>query len=170
MTYPSAKLYARDQANLKELREQQVSAQPTSTRQVDEPSDARTGAHGCRDRGATAIGWAITMPVFLVLVMTIIQAGFFFHARDVALSAAQVGVAQARTVTGGDGAGKAAAFANSVGGNTLTGVRASTTLTRSTVTVTVTGQPLSLVPGVRLPAITASANAPRERFTTPERP
>jgi hypothetical protein len=54
------------------------------------------------ERGASAIEMAIVAPSFLLLIFVIVEVALWMHARDVALAAAQEGVAELRTVSPGD--------------------------------------------------------------------
>ena len=48
------------------------------------------------ERGAASVELAVTFPVVLLLVMTLIQAALWFYARSVALGAAQEGAREGR--------------------------------------------------------------------------
>ena len=48
------------------------------------------------ERGAASVELAVTFPVVLLLVMTLIQAALWFHARSLALGAAQEGAREGR--------------------------------------------------------------------------
>ena len=103
-------------------------------------------------------------PVLLALIFGIVQAGLHFHARSIASGAASEGV-HAGSVTGGsaDAADAAAEqFIDQAGDGMLVSSSVSSTRTASTVTVTVTGRSLSLVPGVTLPEIRQVVSGPVE--------
>jgi Flp pilus assembly protein TadG len=52
---------------------------------------------GARDeRGTSAVEFAIVTPIFLLLILVIIEAGLFFHARNAAQSASREGVSYLR--------------------------------------------------------------------------
>src|SRR3954462_14682789 len=58
-----------------------------------------SGAAGRRrsgERGAASVELAVTFPVVLLLVMTLIQAALWFYARSIALGAAQEGAREGR--------------------------------------------------------------------------
>ncbi|POM27255.1 TadE-like protein [Actinomadura rubteroloni] len=62
---------------------------------------------GRRDGGASAIEFAILTPVLLLVLLASVQFAMVYHARQVALAAAQAGARVARTDTGGDWRGRA---------------------------------------------------------------
>jgi hypothetical protein len=53
-----------------------------------------------RERGASAVEYAVLIPVFLVLAFMIIQAGIYYYARNVAQSAAEDAARSARATPG----------------------------------------------------------------------
>jgi Flp pilus assembly protein TadG len=111
---------------------------------------------------------AILFPALLLIVTAIVQYGLWFHARSVALAAAQEGVAAAATYQAapGRGADRARTFLDDHAGDTLRDVEViQTAPATGQVVVQVTGRALSLLPGVVGPAVSQSAQAPVERFT-----
>ncbi|MFC0041428.1 TadE/TadG family type IV pilus assembly protein [Actinomadura rayongensis] len=62
---------------------------------------------GRRDGGASAIEFAILTPVLLLVLLATVQFAMVYHARQVALAAAQAGARVARTDAGGDWRGRA---------------------------------------------------------------
>ncbi|GGB91505.1 TadE/TadG family type IV pilus assembly protein [Cellulomonas carbonis] len=111
----------------------------------------------------------ILFPVLLLVVTGVLQSGLWFHARSVALAAAQEGVTAARTYTADPTAGatRARAFIDAHGADTLTDPTVTVTApSPNRVSVQVTGQALSLLPGVPGMAVTQSADGPVERLTT----
>lgn len=141
-----------------------------STAQQSRPTVARP----CRralsgDRGSASLEIAILFPVLLLVVTAIVQYGLWFHARSLALAAAQEGVTAARIYTAEPRAGvdRARAFLDAHGADTLTDVAiTSTSPGAGQVGVHVTGRTLSLLPGVPGLTVTQSAQGPVERFTT----
>jgi Flp pilus assembly protein TadG len=132
-----------------------------------DPSHARGSA---RERGSATLEIAILGPAILALTFTVVQAGLWFYARSLALAAAEEGVTAARAYAATPivGTMRAHAFLSQQAGDSLTAARvASTGTTATTVRITVTGQALSILPGVPGPAVTQSAQAQREAFTTP---
>jgi len=64
------------------------------------PRPAR--AHGERERGATAIELAMLTPILIVVIFLTIQFALLYHARHVALAAAQAGARIARATAASD--------------------------------------------------------------------
>jgi Flp pilus assembly protein TadG len=50
-----------------------------------------------RDRGVSAIEWALLTPIMLIIIMLVVQFAVYYHAQHVALAAAQAGARVART-------------------------------------------------------------------------
>jgi Flp pilus assembly protein TadG len=120
------------------------------------------------DTGSFSLELAVLFPVFLLLVLLIVQAALYFFARSIASSAAQQGADTARLQgnTPADGASTATAFVTGQGGGILDDLAVTTTSSSPTqVSITVTGHALTIVPGVTF-TIRQSATAPRERYTT----
>jgi Flp pilus assembly protein TadG len=109
----------------------------------------------------------ILMPALFLLMFIGMQAALIYHARTVAIAAAQEGAraAAAQWGTADSGHVAAEAFIASAGGDdVLKGVTVSVALDGTAATVTVTGGTLSVVPGWE-PAIAQSASTPVERIT-----
>ncbi|WP_281372838.1 TadE/TadG family type IV pilus assembly protein [Kineococcus aurantiacus] len=116
---------------------------------------------------------AFIAPVFLLLVFFGIQVGLWAYGRSVALAAAREGVAQLRVVPDAQFAAEAdpvvrdhvERFATTIGRESLLGPRAATSWSAdgNSVTVTVTGHVISLVPGLDL-STTQHASGTVERF------
>ncbi|NED96857.1 pilus assembly protein [Phytoactinopolyspora alkaliphila] len=120
-----------------------------------------------RERGSIALEQVIIWPVVIATIVAIIQGALWFHARNVALSAAQEGARAASVETRGDGAAHAKAFIAAAGGTkVMTGANVSQHDTGTTVTVTVSGSAPSLVPGMAGPSFSQSSTAPLKRWTT----
>lgn len=123
---------------------------------------------GAGDGGSASVELTILFPVLLLVVTAVLQFGLWFHARSVALAAAQEGVTAARTYTAAPTAGatRARAFIDTHGADTLTNPTITvTTPGPNRVSVQVTGHALSLLPGVAGLAVTQSADGPLERLT-----
>lgn len=124
------------------------------------------GAGG--DRGVGSVEFAVLAVVVLALGFTIIQTGFYFHAKSVAQSAARQGVEAGRQYNAGAGDGVAQAqtylarFGDSVRGASVS----SGGSTAETVRITVRGHVATLVPGLTL-EVAEHADAPVERVTAP---
>jgi Flp pilus assembly protein TadG len=118
------------------------------------------------DRGSGTLELVVAFPVVLLLVFTIIQAALFFHARNVALAAAQEGV-RAATAYGGTssiGVGVARDFLTGPGDGALQRSRVTRDTGKQQVIVTVSGTTPAIVPGLLLP-VSQTASGPVERFT-----
>ncbi|MDA8440177.1 MAG: pilus assembly protein [Propionibacterium sp.] len=135
---------------------------------------ARRRARWARqDAGSVSVEIAILFPVLLALIVAIVQYGLWFHARSLALTAAQEGVSAARAYSANPGSGPARAreFLVAHGAGSLVAVTiTATTPETGQVGVQVTGRSLSLLPGVPGLVVTQSAAGPIERFTTPGAP
>ena len=122
-----------------------------------------------RERGSVTIEMVVLFPVLLGVIVAIVQYGLWFHARSLALAAAQEGVTAARSYTPAPAAGTraAGAFLGAHAGDTLTTVTISATRPGAgQVGVVVSGRVLSIVPGIPGLVVTQSATGPVERFTT----
>ena len=97
------------------------------------------------------------------------QAALFYHARTVAIAAAQEGARAAGAENGmtSQGINAAYSFISDAGGaDVLSGASTMANRTPTTVTVTVAGRSLSVIPGWN-PVISQSASLPVERLTAP---
>ncbi|MFD3556889.1 TadE family protein [Streptomyces goshikiensis] len=131
---------------------------------------ADEATQGGGDRGESSIQMAIVFPFILLVTVAVVQASMWVYARNIALTAAREGVAAARVYQAPEGAGAARATETlgRIAGDSLAGSSVSTTGSSATeVRVTVTGQALSLMPGLSGLSVSQSASAPRERWTTP---
>ncbi|WP_407345020.1 TadE family protein [Pengzhenrongella phosphoraccumulans] len=109
----------------------------------------------------------VLMPALFLLMFTGMQAALIYHARTVAIAAAQEGArtaaAQYSSAAAGDTAAKQ--FIVSAGGqDVLRGVTVTATRDATTASVAVVGEAMSVVPGWT-PRIVQSASAPVERVT-----
>lgn len=118
------------------------------------------------DEGSATLNLVVVFPVFLFLLLTIVQAGLYFHARHVALAAAQEGLRAARLYDGTAAGGqeRASAFLTSVG-TSLTGEHVLASRDGLTARVEVKGAALTLLPGLTL-HVDEVASGPVERFTS----
>lgn len=106
-------------------------------------------------------------PAVLLIVFGLVQGALWYHARDVALAAASEGAASARAegASADDGRRDATAFLTQNADAVLVArVDAHRDATR--VQVIVTGQSVSLLPGVPGPSVRESVTGPVERFTS----
>ncbi|NUU15819.1 pilus assembly protein [Cellulomonas humilata] len=111
----------------------------------------------------------ILFPALLLLITAMIQYALWFHARSLALAAAQEGVAIARSYGASPEAGRetALAFIRDHGADTLTEATAVASIPGPEhVQVVVSGRSLSVLPGAAGIRVTQSADGPLERFTT----
>lgn len=117
--------------------------------------------------GASALELVIVFPAVLLIFLIVIQTGAYFYARSLALSAAQSGVDKVRTTDGsvGEGNREAKSFTSRSGGNMLKSVTVRATRDQTQASVTVRGQSLSLVPGIKGLKVEQTATQPVERFT-----
>jgi len=118
------------------------------------------------DNGALTLSYVVVLPFVLLFIMVVIQASFWFLAREAALAAARQGADAARALHASLRAGPVAAlaFARHAGTGYLLDPQASTAgSTPATVSVTVTGRVPSFVPGLVV-RVSETAQAPVEEF------
>lgn len=126
------------------------------------------------ERGASVIELSIVAPVFLLLIFTLIQGALLLYARNIALSAAREGVSDVRLfqpdeyTAGVDAALKQRirTYVTTVGNQTLVEPRPQITYNADgdgRATVTVSGQAISLLPGMDL-TVQRSASMEIEQF------
>jgi Flp pilus assembly protein TadG len=118
------------------------------------------------ERGALTLGYVAVLPFVFLVILVMVQASFWFLAREAALAAARQGADAARALGASRAAGPAAAlaFARQSGRGYLDDPAATTAgSTASTVAVTVTGRAPSLVPGLVV-KVSETVEAPAEEF------
>jgi Flp pilus assembly protein TadG len=126
------------------------------------------GSRTSQERGSATVEAAIIFPVVLLLIFGILQGALWFHARHVALGAAQEGARVAAAEDGGSGEDRAREFiTNLTGGTLIRHVIIRESATTQIATVTVNGQAPSLIPGVDGLPVSQTATASVERFTWP---
>ena len=110
---------------------------------------------------------AVTFPVVLLLVMTLIQAALWFYARSVALGAAQEGAREGRVQPASTARAHSAAegFLDQTASDLLTGRDVTVSGSATSIAVTVTGTSLSLFPGLSGWSVSQTAVGPVERPT-----
>jgi hypothetical protein len=110
---------------------------------------------------------AVLGPALLLLVFAIVQASMWFYARNLALAAAQEGVAAGRAYLADPGAAtrEAQAWLERNAGDSLKGANVSTVSSGELVRVEVSGRALAVLPGWAGPTVAQSAEGPVERFT-----
>ncbi len=119
------------------------------------------------DAGSATVQIVVLMPALFLMMFTGMQAALIYHARTVAIAAAQEGARAAAAQYSSAEAGDLAAeqFIASAGGtDVLRGLTVTATRDATTVSVVVTGTTMSVVPGW-VPQIAQSASAPVERVT-----
>ena len=109
----------------------------------------------------------ILMPVLFSIMFLGMQGALYYHARTVAIAAAQEGAraAGSQNGTAAGGISAASSFVSDAGGkDVLPGAHMTGGRSATTATVTVTGTSLSVIPGWS-PAVSQSASVPVERIT-----
>lgn len=118
-----------------------------------------------RHRGSVTIEMVILFPVLLIMLFAAVQGGLWFHARNVAMSAAQEGARVSASYESSTGKGAAAAqsFASAAGAK---GITVSVSATATTTTAIVSVEAPNLVPFLipHMP-IHQSATMPLERIS-----
>ena len=119
------------------------------------------------ERGAVSIEMVVLLPALFAVLFLGMQAALYYHARTIAIAAAQEGAraAAANHARSGDGIAAAHAYLADAG-DSLESSTASAQRTTTTATVTVRGRALSVIPGWK-PVITQRASAEVERLTAP---
>lgn len=120
-----------------------------------------------RERGSATLETALVYPAVLLLVLLTMNTALWFHARNLAMAAAQEGLRAGRSHGSSPSAGQATAehFIQQAGGSFLTRPKVTVTRDADTLEVSVSGQAISLVPLLPL-AVTQVARAPVEKWTT----
>ncbi|MYW05841.1 TadE family protein [Streptomyces sp. SID3343] len=130
-----------------------------------------------------SISMAIVFPVFMLMLLAVIQGCLWWYAREAALHAAKEGVEAGRTTTDKGPYGpeeQARKLAASLGGGTLRDVSVTSEVTRTPpngqqaqadawIKVSVKGTSLSIVPGLPEITVVQHASGPMERWTVPNR-
>lgn len=117
------------------------------------------------ERGSATVELAVLMPLLLATLFGGIQAGMVFHARHIAIAAAQEGAREASAYQASlpDGISTATTVATDWAGTTLTGLHVTGQRTATRVSITVQGTATSLLPGMTWP-IEQTASLPVERL------
>lgn len=125
------------------------------------------------EQGSASIELVILFPALLLLITALVQYGLWFHARSVALAAAQEGVAAARAYGANPATGQDVALqfvAEHASDSLLDATATSSAPGGQHLEVVVTGQAPSVLPGLRGFTVQQAASAPVERFTTRDAP
>lgn len=119
------------------------------------------------ERGSVAIQMVFVLPALFAVMFLGVQASLYYHARSVALAAAEEGAREAAGQTGSrdSGVAVAKAFLLDAGGeDVMTDTNVAGTRSAISATVTVTGTTLSVIPGWK-GTVTQRASMPVERIT-----
>ncbi len=116
------------------------------------------------DRGDAIIQHVVLFPILLLFTFAIIQVGVYFHARNMALAAAETGVREGRIAASAQVGGQAAQdYLDQIANATFTEVTVSTTgSTITEVQVTVIGSVPSIFAGLWPLDVSQSARGPIE--------
>lgn len=119
-------------------------------------------------RGSVSIELVILLPALFAVLFVGMQAALYYHARTVAIAAAQEGARAAGAEGSSESRGVNAAedFIDDVGDDALQGRTAAAERTATTATVVIEARSLSVIPGWN-PTIRQSATVPIERLTAP---
>jgi hypothetical protein len=131
---------------------------------------ARSRGHGrTRDaaRGASSIELALLTPILLFVILLVVQFAMVYHARHVALAAAQAGARVARGQETGDwqsaAKSKAESYARQIGPKIITDVVATPSGGADERFVDVNGQAITVIPFMSL-RVHQRAGGPTECF------
>ena len=117
------------------------------------------------ERGSMSIQLVVLMPALFAIAFTGLQAGLFYYGRSAAMSAATTAARAAAAENGTTDACHAAANTFIAGlGDVLTSPDVTCTQTGTTISVTVAGNTLSVIPGWS-PRVEQATNLPKERVT-----
>lgn len=105
----------------------------------------------------------IVFPLFVILLFSIVQGAVWYSARSAAQAAAATALNAARTYQSDSSDGIAAGEAFLARKSIVSGGRVSVSRSDTTVTVTVTGRSVSLVPGLPL-EVSSTVTGPVERW------
>ena len=120
------------------------------------------------ERGSVSAELVIATPLFLLLIMSVIQFAIWEHATHVADAVAQQGLAVGRLQgeTAAAGQAEAQSVLDQLGSGVLVSPDVTATRNAATTTLVVTGRAESIVGLFSLP-VKATASGPTEAYTTP---
>lgn len=120
---------------------------------------------GDRDRGNVTVEHVVIYPVLLLLIFAVIQSGVWWHARNMALAAAESGVREGRVAGSATvGVDVARSYLEQVANDTFDDVTVTSTgSTAEEVQVTVTGTVPSMFAGLLDLQVSQSARGPIEQ-------
>jgi len=119
------------------------------------------------ERGSTSIQMVMLMPALFAVMFLGLQGALYYYASNVAGNAAHEGASAASAYQNRENQGigrQAASDALAQSHGSLQNWQVATTATVDAVTVTVTGHPLSVLPGLEL-RVARSATLPWERVS-----
>ena len=116
-----------------------------------------------RDGGAASVELVLATPLLGLLLMLVVQFALWAHAEHIAQAAANSGVQTARAYRSTAEAGRQEAVKtlDALAGSVLTDTAVTSGRDATTATVTVSGQAIDVLPGLRLP-VQARVTAPLE--------
>lgn len=119
---------------------------------------------GDADEGTASVELVLAAPLLGLLLMLIVQFALWAHAVHLAQAAANGGVQAARAYGSTTEAGRreATTLAQHLAGTVLTGTHVTCERGATSATVTVTGNAITVIPGLHLP-VRARVTAPLER-------
>jgi Flp pilus assembly protein TadG len=134
-------------------------------------SAGRRRKHRRDERGSATVQYAVLLPLFLLLFLTAAQAGLWWYARSLCLTAAQQGAQAGRTLTGTatEAQNTALSFITRTGSGAITDSVVNTAGTTDAVIrveVSATAMRVLPIPGLKL-RVSQSVESAKERFTTP---
>lgn len=111
----------------------------------------RPAGDGRGDAGASTLEWALLTPVLILVMLCVVQFAMVYHARHVALAAAQAGARVARTQPVGGGwqdaaVAKATGDVRQIGPQLISGLRVRTGETGDQRWVEVSGEAVRVIP------------------------
>ncbi len=117
-----------------------------------------------RDRGSSTVEFVIASAAMVLLLLMVVQVGVWYHTRAVAQTAARHGLDHVRTINGSpsEGIDVASEFLDQSGGG-LENRNVDATRTAAVSSVTVSGQVVSILPGVSF-TVSVTVDAPTERI------
>lgn len=123
----------------------------TSRRHAPAPGADPDGPERGPDAGVSSMEWALLTPLIILVLLFVVQFAMVYHARQVALAAAQAGARVARTQPVGAGwqdqaVAKATGDVRAIGPNLLSGLEVGTGEADDERWVTVSGEAVRVIP------------------------
>lgn len=117
------------------------------------------------ERGDATVETVLAVPVLLLLIMVVIQAGLWFHGAQVVEAAAQEGALAGRVESGSSAAAeeRARQFVLNLSPSIAATAEVHASRTAESTRVVVSGRVQQLIPGLPL-TVRGAAEAPTERF------